>query len=278
LRARETAKGESELERLSAALVAGLRRELHLTPKPGLVDRLDCGSHPDLSLELMERSIALAAAHLDALAASLARGEPLAAQIALARRAEERMLARLGTNTHKGALFLAGVLLVALHRAGPDEVALRAAASSVAREVAAAAAPSGTHGDAARRRHRVGGIVREVEAGLPSVFEVALPAFRAAAARGDDLETAAFLALARLMQTVEDTTALHRCGSAGLARLREDGARLERLVATGAHLPFLRDRNALYQRLNLTMGGVADLLGTALGWLGYTGELPLADG
>jgi triphosphoribosyl-dephospho-CoA synthase len=254
--------------------VLGLRRELHLTPKPGLVDLEDCGSHPDLSLEKMERSIDLAGAHLAALSASIGRGEPLAAQIALAQRAERAMLARLGTNTHKGALFLGGVLLLARHRARSDaDGAVRAAASSVAHEVAAATAPVGTHGDAARRRFRVGGIVGEVEAGLPSVFEVALPAFRAAAARGSDLETASFAALARLMQTVEDTTALHRCGRAGLERLREDGARLELLVATGRHLPFLRERNLAYRRMNLTMGGVADLLGAALGWLAYRGEV-----
>jgi triphosphoribosyl-dephospho-CoA synthase len=223
----------------------------------------------------MEQSIVLVGAHLDALAASLARREPLGSQIGLARRAERAMLARLGTNTHKGALFLGGILLVARDRAGTDdEGALRAAVSSVARDVAALAPPRGTNGAAARRRFRVGGVLREVEAGLPSVFEGAVPAFRAASRRGEDVEAATFRMLAALMRRVEDTTALHRCGAAGLAQLREDGARLEELVAGGAHVPFLRERNALYRRMNLTMGGVADLLGAALGWLAYRGELP----
>jgi triphosphoribosyl-dephospho-CoA synthetase len=223
----------------------------------------------------MERSIGLVGGHLEALSASLGRGEPLATQIAMAQRAEGAMVARLGTNTHKGALFLGGVLLVALDRAPSDEEhALRAAVSSVARELAAAAAPHGTNGEAARRRFRVGGILREVDAGLPAIFEGAAPAFRDAIARGEDVATASFRALATLMQRVEDTTALHRCGAEGLAQLRDDGARLARLVATGAHVPFLRERNALYRRIHLTMGGVADLLGAALGWLAYTGELP----
>jgi triphosphoribosyl-dephospho-CoA synthase len=272
-RARELLAGEG-LERLAAALVEGLRRELHLTPKPGLVDLEDRGSHPDLSLELMDRSIELVGGYLDELCASVAGGEPLALQVAIARRAEQRMLERLGTNTHKGAIFVGGLLVVARHRAGADdEAALRPALSAVAREVAAATAPRGTHGDDARRRFRVGGILAEAAAGLPSVFDVAVPAFRAAAARGADPATASFSMLAGLMQAVEDTTALHRCGLEGLARLREDGARLERLVADGAHLPFLRERNAHYRRMNLTMGGVADLLGAALGWLVYVDEL-----
>jgi triphosphoribosyl-dephospho-CoA synthase len=253
--------------------VHGLRRELHLTPKPGLVDREGSGSHPDLSLELMEESIDLAAGYLEDLAASLARGEPLASQIALARGAEELMLSRLGTNTHKGALFLGGVLMAARWRSGDDgEERLRPAISAVAREVAALTSREGTHGDEVRRRFGVGGVLREVEDGMPSLFEVALPAHREARARGLGPASCSFAMLARLMQAVEDTTALRRCGAAGLALVREDGARLERLLVAGsAPEPFLRARNAAWVRMNLTMGGVADLLGLAEGWLVYLG-------
>jgi triphosphoribosyl-dephospho-CoA synthase len=250
--------------------VDGLWQELHLTPKPGLVDLEDNGSHPDLSLATMERSILLVGAYLDELGASLARGEPLALQIAIARQAEARMLRELGRNTHKGAIFLGGLLLVARHRAdSDDERELRAALACAADEIAAAGAPRRTNGAAVRAAFGVGGILLEAELGLPSLFEVALPTFLASRARGEDASAATFRMLARLMQTVEDTTALHRCGFAGLARLREDGARLEALLADGAHVAFLRDRNAAYRRMNLTMGGVADMLGAALGWLAY---------
>ena len=277
--ARARALLAERLSQLAGALVDGLRRELHLTPKPGLVDRVDHGSHPDLSLELMERSIDLVSAHLAELSASLARGEPLASQIGLAEQSERAMRAALGTNTHKGAAFLGGVLLAALQRtASDDEGEVRGAVVEVAREVAVLAAPRETHGADARARFGVGGIVGEVERGLPALFEVALPAFRAARARGADAEASAFATLARLMQSVEDTTALHRCGQRGLARLREDGARLEVLVAEGAHLPFLQQCNTRYRRMNLTMGGVADLLGLALGWLSYRGEMGRREG
>ena len=36
--------------------------ELYLTPKPGLVDLADNGSHPDLSVPIMERSIGIVTA------------------------------------------------------------------------------------------------------------------------------------------------------------------------------------------------------------------------
>ena len=262
-------------ESLAADLVEGARRELRLTPKPGLVDLEDSGSHPDLTLGVMERSLDVLGGALAELAGSLRRGEPLAAQVALGQAAEARMLERCGTNTHKGALFLGGLLLAARWRAGSAEAeALRPAVAEVARELLAGRALPESHGEEARRRFHVGGIVREALDGLPSVFEVALPAFHAARGSGQDGDGAAFAVLARLMQTVEDTTALHRCGEAGLACLRRDGLTLEALLASGGdHVGFLRARNAAWRETRLTMGGVADLLGVALGLLAHQGRL-----
>jgi triphosphoribosyl-dephospho-CoA synthetase len=264
-------------ERLAADLVDGARRELRLTPKPGLVDLDDSGSHPDLSLALMERSLeVLGGVHAD-LAASLERGEALSAQAALGRAGEARLLACCGTNTHKGALFLGGLLLAARWRSAADlreAGALRPGVRDVARELLEARALPGSHGEEARRRFGVGGIVGEALDGLPSLFEVALPAWRAARGRGLGDDSAAFLVLARLMQTVEDTTALHRCGEAGLEALRRDGAALEaRLLGGDDPVPFLRERNVAYRAARLTMGGVADLLGVALGLLVHEGAL-----
>jgi triphosphoribosyl-dephospho-CoA synthase len=270
------AKHESELERLADALAEGLWRELCLTPKPGLVDLEDSGSHRDLAFRTMERSIALVRRAFAELALSLDAGEPLPRQVALGQRAEQRMLRELGTNTHKGALFLGGLLLVGRHRAaGDDDASLRAGVAAAARELHATRAALSTHGEDARRQFGVGGILAEALAGLPSLFD-APPAFRAARRRGEDLSAASFAMLARLMQTVEDTTALHRCGLVGLERIREDGARLQRLLErSGDHVGFLRGRNTLYRRMDLTMGGVADLLGMGLGLLAYRGEIPV---
>ena len=212
--------------------------------------------------------------HLRVVAGSLGRGEPLAAQVALARSAERRMHVHFRSNTHKGAMFLGGVLLAARGRApagGEEET--RAAVVSVARDLEPLVEPERTHGAAVRARYGVGGILREVRAGLPSLFDVALPAYRRAVARGEAGDVPSFRALASLMRTVEDTTALHRCGQAGLAVLREDGARLDAALDAGAAADFLRARSEAYRAMNLTMGGVADLLGVAHGWLADRGEL-----
>jgi triphosphoribosyl-dephospho-CoA synthetase len=257
------------LEHLAAALARGAALELYLTPKPGLVDRADRGAHPDLSLSIMEQSIGIVADYLADLVVSLSAGEAFARQRAIAIAAEQRMFGELGTNTHKGYIFLAGMLLIARHHAdSSDEATVRRTLAALASEFFASSPPLASHGGYVRLRYGAGGIVHEACRGLPALFDTALPAFRACRAQGGSFTTASFAMLARLMQTVDDSTTLHRGGRTGLARVRRDGRRLERLLAAGDDYPaFLRACNRDYVRLNLTMGGIADLLALAYGWL-----------
>lgn len=249
--------------------------ELRMTPKPGLVDLADSGSHRDLSLPLMERSIGIVTPCLEEIAASLRAGESFARQREIACGAERRLAAELGTNTHKGFIFLAGMLLVAGQRAGTfDERPLRKSLSAVSRVFFSGAAESDTHGQQARRKYRVGGIVNEAIDAYPSLFEEALPAFRRTLDRRGCLNLASFAMMARLMQTVCDTTTLHRRGIEGLARIRRDGRALERIILRGGDcVEYLERLNDDYRRLDLTMGGVADMLGIAFGWLIFADEI-----
>ena len=272
------------LDALAGALIEGARRELELTPKPGLVDRADCGSHPDLSYPLMQRSIGLVADYLGETVASLKAGDDFAVQRDIALRAEGRLTTELGTNTHKGYIFLSGMLLIARRRAGSDEAAaLRAQLAALCSDFFAGAASeiSPTHGGRVRRRFNTGGIVAEAVAGYPSVFEHGLPAYRAARAQAPmpgRADAASFALLARLMQVVDDTTTLHRAGPAGLARVKADGARLERVIAErGDYHALLADLNCDYVRANITIGGVADLLGISYALLIAGGELDTDD-
>jgi triphosphoribosyl-dephospho-CoA synthase len=265
----------SSTERLARSLRRGLSLELYLTPKPGLVDLLDSGSHPDLSLPLMTASIDLVGDYFDSVAAALGRGALLPELVSLGVYTEERMLRVFGTNTHKGAIFLGGLLLTGRARAACDDhLSIRRAVAGAAAEFFADGGPAGTHGQKAREGYRVGGIVGEALAGLPSLFAVALPAWREEFESSGDRVKASRLMMGRLMRAVEDTTALHRCGEEGIERLRRDGSLLEETVAAGID-PFslLRRLNEEYRRMNLTMGGVADMLGLAFGYLDYQGYL-----
>jgi triphosphoribosyl-dephospho-CoA synthetase len=257
------------------ALVAGAAMELYLTPKPGLVDLADCGSHPDLTVSLMERSLHFLPCYMEDLIRSLYAGENFACQAEIGLRTEKAMLANLGTNTHKGYIFLSGLLLVARWRSGPAcERLFRACIASLAREFFMEKQQLSTNGRRARALYRAGGIVREAMEGLPSLFDEALPAYKEAFKRSGSPITASYAMMGRLMQCVEDTTALHRCGPLGLARIMRDGRRIERITVDGDDCtPFLLEINGEYSKMGLTMGGVADLLGLSYASLLASGQL-----
>jgi holo-ACP synthase CitX len=282
---------------LAEALVHGARIELELTPKPGLVDRADHGSHPDLSFELMSRSIDLLPVYYEDLLQQVSVGlgqspgdEALAACIGAGKRAEQRMLDTVGSNAHRGYIFLSGLVLLGFAAAGPGAWAsagsvgqastpsvgqasrLSSAIASVARRINALQRGEGaTHGAGARRRHGVGGILGEALSGLPSVFDHALPALERAEARLGVTAAARHVAMASLMTVLEDTTALHRCGAQGLERLRTDGRRiLEAIEGGGDDVALLERLNDEYRAAGLTMGGVADCLAVTIGWRLFT--------
>ncbi|QXE90247.1 triphosphoribosyl-dephospho-CoA synthase [Geomonas subterranea] len=266
----------SELRRLAHNLVRGAFLELYLTPKPGLVDLNDPGSHHDLSLERMEASLEVVSGYLCRLADSLARGEELAAQVRLGMEAEKAMLERAGTNCHKGYIFLSGLLLAAAARSrGGGEEALSEAVAGIAARLFDGAREE-SNGSRACTSYGARGIRGEALEGLPALFREALPAFRRELAAGNR-GSAVYAMLGRLMATVEDTTALHRCGSEGLRTVKEDGRALELLVERrDDFMSFLSRRNEHYVSRNLTMGGVADLLALSFAWLSHTGELEIA--
>lgn len=257
------------LEAFAQALALGVSTELYMTPKPGLVDLMDNGSHPDLSITIMEHSIGIVASYLDDIVFSLRSGEPFACQQQIAIRAEQRLSCELGTNTHKGFIFLSGMLLIArYHAKAPTESAVRESLSSLSAMFFRSAGVTTTNGERVRRKYNTGGIVQEAVDGYPSVFEEALPAFRGALKRHGCVTRASFMMMARLMQTVDDTTALHRAGPCGLSRVKQDGRRLEQIVSEGGEFgPFLEELNHEYKKLRLTIGGVADMLGISFGCL-----------
>ncbi len=251
----------SDIQRLADCLGEGLRSELFLTPKPGLVDLLDSGAHADLSLPLMLQSVTLVTAGYRQFADALREQASPRALVALGRAIEDQLRDRLGTNTHKGAIFLGGLLLCALPHACRNRISWSAAVAAVAQDILADHRTGNTHGARVRRQHRAGGILEEARRGLPTLFATALPTLAAARGSGFTEAESAFLVMARLMQKVDDTTTLHRGGPAGLARLRNDGRTLEKtLLQRRNPFPLLHRVNHEYRALHLTMGGVADLL------------------
>jgi triphosphoribosyl-dephospho-CoA synthase len=245
---------------LAGTLARGALRELELTPKPGLVDAHDSGSHPDLSFAAMRTSAGLLPLFYADLLACAAE-EQLDPFVRAGIEAERRMTQAIRSNAHKGYIFLSGLALMAACRCDGQVPALRREFAAGARAFFARFDPGPSHGAELRARLGLGGIQAEASLGLPAVFEHGWPHYREALAAGWDPRHAGCYLMAVLMQQVEDTTAVRRCGLEGLARLKRDGAALQRLLEQGREPePWLAALNEDYRRIRLTMGGVADCM------------------
>jgi holo-ACP synthase/triphosphoribosyl-dephospho-CoA synthase len=250
-------------------------------PSPGLVDPFHPGSHKDMNYFTFLRSSAALSFHLArCVQAGLGHLGPSAKLLPILRliglEAEKDMYrATGGVNTQKGALFSMGLTLGATGLLVRDNETLspkkisgylkKMTAGLVERELGVASPR--TVGEKAYRDYGITGIRGEIEAGLPSVIDIALPILERSLSRGEDENLALIRTLMALMSKVDDTNILARAGS--LERLREIQAKAQKLLASG-HLDQPDWREAIYEldrefvHLNLSPGGSADLL--ALTW------------
>jgi triphosphoribosyl-dephospho-CoA synthase len=267
-------KLRADSHRIASAATLALHDELALYPKPGLVSFVDNGSHEDMSAHTFVRSIFCLRDYFRQIAILGACKAPFAGLERLGIAAERRMLAATGgVNTHRGAIFTLGLLCAASARpADPGDSALTAAAlrarlatwwgAALAARVDSAVASNGRH---ACRRHPLHGAREEAAAGFPSLFEVAVPALRAAQRSGLGRRRALLQTLFTVMETLDDTNLVHRGGLAGLAFARR--AASDFLAAGGAHHPDALSRAEFVHRqfvaARLSPGGAADLLSAA---------------
>ncbi|GAB1535429.1 triphosphoribosyl-dephospho-CoA synthase [Geovibrio sp. ADMFC3] len=245
----------ADLTHISDCLTAGAKAELDLTPKPGLVDAFDSGSHDDLSYAGMLLSVSLLPQYYQELAQEAINGADVAGLRRTGLEAEKRMIDICGSNAHKGYIFLSGLVLIACLSGGnlEDEIA------KTARKFFAENLPE-SNGETARKTYSTGGIITECLNGMPSVFKHALPAMEDEYKKNGCTKRTRFAGLAEIMQTAEDTTALHRCGAKGLKIIKEDGKELAERLISDTHVEWLQKRNRFYKEIRLTMGGAADLL------------------
>lgn len=237
--------------------------ELELTPKPGLVDKLNNGAHRDMDHALFARSIAaitpwlvrfteLGDAHAD---------KPAAEQLRIIRpigmACEQAMYAATnGVNTHKGGIFALGLLCFTAGRVKNltadrlcDEMR-NICAGLVARELAGRSGRA-TAGERQYQQHGLTGARGEAESGFATVREVL------ARWNGDLHEL-----LLRLMAINQDSNLVSRGGIDGLRYVQ---GYAKGLLANGWDRRALLEMDNALIRRNLSPGGSADLL--SVGWM-----------
>ncbi|MTH44870.1 triphosphoribosyl-dephospho-CoA synthase CitG [Intestinirhabdus alba] len=252
--------------------------EVNLSPKPGLVDRFNCGAHKDMALADFHRSALAIQAWLPRFieyGASCAKLPPEAVlnglrPLGMACEAD-MFRATAGVNTHKGSIFSLGLLCAAIGRLhqlqqpiGAETLCATAAAfcRGLTERELRRNNPQLTAGQRLYQQLGLTGARGEAEAGYPLVIRHALPHYRALLAEGRDPELALLDTLLLLMALNGDTNVASRGGAQGLRWLQQQArALLENGgIRTAADLEALRrlDRQCIAR--NLSPGGSADLL------------------
>jgi triphosphoribosyl-dephospho-CoA synthase len=260
--------------RIGRLALQALHDELICYPKPGLVSRVDAGSHADMNATTFLRSILALRDYFPAIAAAGVAGAPLSRLRDLGLAAERRMLRSTnGINTHRGAIFSLGFLAAAAgwQRANADgcgttlgETVRRRWGEAIAHSARDAVPFS--HGQRVARHYGTGGARAEAAAGFPHVFAVGLPVFEASLALHFDRERAAMQCFFSIMAQLNDTNLLHRRGIEGLRFAK--GAARAFLAEGGVAHPHWRTRAGSLHRefiaRGLSPGGSADLLAATL--------------
>jgi triphosphoribosyl-dephospho-CoA synthase len=266
------ARGVFAAEHLAELARQALVAEAELTPKPGLVDRRGSGSHNDLSLDLMRRSAAAIAPYFVAMAAaaqSMPSSRALRTEVAaIGRAAESAMLQTTGgSNSHKGAIWILGLLVTAAGQcidSSPESIAQGASVLALLPDRAQPQIVS--HGDMVRARYGTTGARGEAITGFPHVVDVGLPTLRAARSNCCIETNSRLSALLNIMVCLEDTCVLYRGGTEGLAAVQK-GASDVLLVGgpgsvAGDQAMFQLDHELFIRKIS--PGGSADLLAATL--------------
>ena len=251
--------------------VRSLYIELALFPKPGLVSMVDNGSHDDMDARTFLRSLFALRHYFVRIATAGLHDAPFGALKRLGIDAEARMMqATSGINTHRGAIFCLGMLCAALGRCRAQRTPLSPQAMRAilltqwgqALDDHTRAGLPQAHGQRVAATHAVSGAREEVAQGLPSVFDIALPAMQRTLAEGRSARAARIDAFFALMAHMHDTNVYHRGGPSGAETVRTY-ARMFLEQGGTAHPGWEKAAlqcHHLFMEKRLSPGGAADLL------------------
>ena len=269
---------------VAASAIAGyadraLLVELMLTPKPGLVDRRNCGAHRDMDIRTFLASARAIApwwprlVEIGYASAHVATREALPSVRPAGVLCEQAMLrATGGVNTHKGAIFSVGLLCFAAGRLLAHGIALTR--ERMCREVAGVcvglvdqelkgAQKAQTAGERVYFRYGFTGARGEAASAFATVRRAALPVYDRLRLQGVCEDMALLQALLHLLAVNDDTNLVSRGGIVGLDYVRAYARRL--LWEGGALAPDGVEKMVAFDDVliarHLSPGGSADLLG-----------------
>ncbi len=274
---------KNDIEAFHRSIANLAQRALHyevlLTPKPGLVDRNNNGSHEDMDIfTFVNSNLALGEYFYKCTKVGYEYEgtnyrEILSVIRPLGVLAEfDMFFATKGVNTHKGAIFIFGILCAAVGSVYRENNSLEynkicdrggdiSAGITGDFNVDLRKKDKLTYGESQYLEHGYLGIRGEAEAGFPSLRGVALDSYKIAIKEGFSKEIAMGEALLNLMSFVFDSNIVGRGGIAGLGFVQE---KAKTAISLGGYkteigLDFIYEMDVEFIKNNLSPGGCADL-------------------
>lgn len=259
----------------------GFLAEAVTNPKPGLVDPVSVGAHDDMTIyTFVDSTLALQDYFGQTFKAGQGfSGSDLTELLATIRpfglKAEEAMIkATNGINTHKGAIFTAGILLAAYGYASRDkeivalsdvqEIISQMGADLVEKELAAKAnaADEGalTAGQSQFHQYKLTGVRGEVQMGLRPLSEFGLQTLRESKGSDNDRLLDSLMAIAG---GIEDSTLIKRAKTPAITKeMVEYVDTFQKLggASTEEGKAYLSELDEIFISRHLSIGGAADYL------------------
>lgn len=260
-------------KKIAATAQKALLFEVCTTPKPGLVDCQNSGSHRDMDIFTFMASTAALGPYFESCAKTgMTEPDPEAAFCQLrfqGRLAEQEMFrATGGVNTHKGAIFTLGLLCAAAaslpkERRQPELILERCASLArglTNRDFADLTEENArTAGQKLYIRHGITGIRGEAEAGFPTVLRTGLPVLEAGLQKGLSLNDAGCAAMLAILAAADDTNLIARSSRETQLRIKEEIRQLLQKEPFPS-METLKKLDKTFISANLSPGGSADLL------------------
>lgn len=262
-------------EYIAVQAYLALTQEVNTTPKPGLVDRNNCGAHKDMTLRHFFASA-------NALRPYFARfvqtgyqtksqpGKVVLPQIRrIGIEAEAAMLqATHGINTHKGAIFSLGLLCAAAGRLDPKDwradLLLRQCAQLAdgiveqdLRNITAETAK--TAGEKVYAEHGICGVRGLAQAGYPVLQDIALPVFHDCLLQGMSVNKAGAITLLYIIANTDDTNMIFRSDRNTQTQIQNT---IKHILDATPYPEFdtIYELDEIFIKQNISPGGSADLL------------------
>ena len=262
---------DADARRVGALAKSSLLSEVYTTPKPGLVDRENSGSHCDMSVADFELSASALEPYFEDCFKAGVNSDSASLFPTLRRLgldAESKMYqATGGKNTHKGAIFTYGIIIGALGSLTgltgrlPKIDALLSESGRICHtflEADLLGFNGKTAGERAYIDRGVKGIRGEAMEGFPTLSNIAIPVYNSALGAGKNKNDAGVITLLHLIANVYDTCLYKRGGDVGVVFAKEYARSV--LASRNVDLDEVREMDTEFTERNLSPGGCADLL------------------